>query len=88
MVVAVFVGVYHWRVLRADAAARPAKHALEVAPEAPAATPASVPTETEAPVAATHGRRYILTVDDATDDDVHQALASLPPQASYHLTPD
>jgi hypothetical protein len=23
----------------------------------------------------------------ATEDDVHQALANLPPQASYHLTP-
>jgi hypothetical protein len=34
-----------------------------------------------------HGRRYTLVVTDATDDDVHQALSSLPPQASYHLTP-
>ena len=34
-----------------------------------------------------HARRYTLVVTDATDDDVHQALSSLPPQASYQLTP-
>ena len=32
-------------------------------------------------------RRYVLAVTDATEDDVHQALANLPPQASYKLTP-
>jgi hypothetical protein len=26
-------------------------------------------------------------VTDATEDDVHQALASLPPHAAYKLTP-
>jgi hypothetical protein len=34
-----------------------------------------------------HARRYSLVVTDATDDDVHQALSTLPPQASYKLTP-
>ncbi|HET9783264.1 MAG TPA: DUF5671 domain-containing protein [Candidatus Dormibacteraeota bacterium] len=88
IMVAAGVGIYHWRVLRADAAARPARHADVVttkpvavaAPNAPQA-PASV--ETLNP----HSRRYSLVVTDATDDDVHQALASLPPQASYKLTP-
>jgi hypothetical protein len=88
LVVAVFVGVYHWRVLRSDAAARPAKHAPEVVTEAHPATPAAAPTTTDAPVHAPPGKRYILSVEDATDDDIHQALASLPPQASYHLTPE
>jgi len=34
-----------------------------------------------------HARRYVLSVSDATEDDVHQALANLPPHASYKLTP-
>jgi hypothetical protein len=81
IVVAAGVGVYHWIVLRADTAARPPK---------PATVPAAVPAKA-APVApedlGPHARRYSLVVTDATDDDVHQALAALPPQASYKLTP-
>ncbi|HEX2680501.1 MAG TPA: hypothetical protein VHQ03_04345, partial [Candidatus Dormibacteraeota bacterium] len=87
ILVAAGVGVYHWRVLRADAAARPPRAAAAVAVK---------PVETAAPTAAAddgevldvHARRYTLVVNDATDDDVHQALASLPPQASYKLTPN
>jgi hypothetical protein len=37
-------------------------------------------------VADPHTRRYVLSVTDATEDDVHQALANLPPQAAYKLT--
>ena len=33
-------------------------------------------------------RKTSVDPDDASDDDVHQALANLPPQASYHLTPE
>ena len=91
IVVAAAVGIYHWRVLRADGGARPARSA--VAPRArvvvtpmSAASPA-VETAAEPEVAADHGRHYTLVVTDATDDDVHQALAALPPQASYKLTP-
>ena len=90
LVVAVFIGVYHWRVLRADAASRPAKHEVEVVSPVLAAppittvdsviTPESVPTP--------HGKRYVLSVTDASEDDVHQALANLPPAASYHLIPE
>jgi hypothetical protein len=93
VMVAAAVGFYHWRILRADAAARPPKVSAH-----PAAEPATVPV-TSAPLAAAapvhvaevvgpHARRYVLTVTDATEDDVHQALASLPPQASYRLTPE
>jgi hypothetical protein len=87
IVVATAVGVYHWRVLRADAAARPPK----AAPTTPIAT-AVVETPAPAPVhpaevVDTHARRYVLSVTDATEDDVHQALATLPPHASYKLTP-
>ena len=95
IIVAAGIGIYHWIVLRADAAARPPKPATAPAPKVEQAAPAAVvasPATTE-PVRATpesagpHARRYTLVVSDATEDDVHQALASLPPQASYHLTP-
>ena len=88
VVVAAGIGVYHWRVLRADGAARPPKAAVQpphAAPVVPATT-----HEDAAPAAAAvgpHSRRYTLVVTDATEDDVHQALANLPPQANYHLTP-
>jgi uncharacterized protein DUF5671 len=94
IVVAAGVAIYHWRVLRADAAARPARTAA--APPAPTAVPAmpaapAAPAEVEAEPApeavASHARRYTLVVTDATDDDVHQALTALPPRASYKLTP-
>jgi len=87
IIVAAAVGVYHWRVLRADAVARPPKVAAGTATAtALVAAPASVPVPT-AEVVDMHSRRYVLAVTDATEDDVHQALANLPPQASYKLTP-
>ena len=87
IIVAAVVGLYHWRVLRADAAARPPKVAVEPAPAAvAAAAPVPVPVH-DAEVANPDTRRYVLSVTDATEDDVHQALAGLPPQASYKLTP-
>ena len=82
IIVAAGVGFYHWRVLRADASARPPKLAAE---PAPVAAPVAVAA---AEVADPHTRRYVLSVTDATEDDVHQALASLPPHASYKLTHD
>jgi hypothetical protein len=89
ILVAAGVGVYHWRVLRGDSAARPAKAAAVqpavtrpvVVASADSAEPGAV--ETLNP----HSRLYTLVVTDATDDDIHQALSSLPPQASYKLTP-
>jgi uncharacterized protein DUF5671 len=88
LLVAVIVGVYHWRVLRADAKSRPAKHEAEVAQLA-TTTPVVVDsTITTEPVATARGKRYVLSVTDASEDDVHQALANLPPQASYRLTPE
>jgi hypothetical protein len=85
LVVAAGVGFYHWRVLRADAASRPAKHAPE---PTPAEVAIAVPVVVPAPeIADPNTRRYVLTVTDATEDDVHQALSSLPPHAAYKLTP-
>jgi hypothetical protein len=46
-----------------------------------AAAPAPAPSTSDA----THGKRYVLSVMDASDDDVHQALSNLPPAASYRL---
>ncbi|TAN35006.1 hypothetical protein EPN29_01440 [bacterium] len=89
VVVAVLVGLYHWRVLRADAATRPPRQEPVAAPVAAPAPPGAVTTLQPAP-ADTHdarSRRYVLSVTDATEDDVHQALANLPPQATYRLTP-
>jgi len=86
IVIAAGVGLYHWRVLRADAAARPPKVVAEQAPAAVAvAAPAAAPFHAT-DVADPNTRRYVLSVTDATEDDVHQALANLPPQASYKLT--
>jgi hypothetical protein len=87
IVVAAAVGFYHWRVLRADAAARPPKVAAEPAPEPAAIAPPAPAPIHPAEVVEDHARHYVLSVTDATEDDVHQALANLPPQASYRLTP-
>ena len=85
IVVAIGVGIYHYTVLRGDAAARPAKAAVAKAPvTAAAATVAK--TAPAAEILSPHSRRYALVVTDATEDDLHQALASLPPHASYKLT--
>jgi uncharacterized protein DUF5671 len=98
LVVAGVFGIYHWRVMHADARARPPKPEAEVATAPPSThvtvVPAAVETSAPAPAppapaeVTPPGRRFILTVIDATDDDVHQALSGLPPQASYHLTPE
>jgi len=86
LVVAIMVGIYHWRVLRSDAAARPARHVADVAPATAAAPVIAASTVASAPIATAQGKRFILSVENASEDDVHQALANLPPQASYKLT--
>ena len=90
IVVAAAVGIYHWRVLRADSAARPPRAATAPSTKAKAPAPATSPAPATAIAAVEelgpHSRRYTLVVTDATDDDLHSALATLPPQASYKLT--
>ncbi len=92
IVVAAGVAVYHLRVLRADAAARPPKPAVPAAaappavaaaPRAPAVPAALMPAQELGP----NARLYTLVVTDATEDDIHSALANLPPQAGYRLVP-
>jgi hypothetical protein len=79
------------RVLRADAASRLARHEATPAPASAAVTAPVLATSTvdaaPIPVATAPRMRFILSVVDATDDDVHQVLANLPPAASYLLTP-
>ena len=87
LLVAIVVGLYHWRVLRSDASARPARHEPERAPVVTVAPIATSPAIDSVPVAPEPGKRFILSVVDATEDDVHQVLANLPPAASYLLTP-
>ena len=48
--------------------------------------PAARTTTAEPEFLGPHSRRYALLVTDATEDDIHQALSSLPPHASYKLT--
>lgn len=85
LVVAATVGLYHWRVLRADVAARASKSAAEPAPVT-AAVAAATPSVIHAHEVADHGTHlYVLSVTDATEDDVRQALAGLPRHAAYKL---
>jgi hypothetical protein len=84
VIVAAAVGFYHWRVLRADAATRPPKAAAEPDRTVVATTAPVIIRSPEVADPNTH--RYLLTVTDATEDDVHQALSSLPPHAAYKLT--
>lgn len=88
IVVGAAIGIYHWRVLRADSAARPHSAAMQAVLTKPVVVAATAnPVAPPAGALDPHSRRYTLVVNDATDDDIHQALSSLPPQASYKLTP-
>src|SRR6266851_3335854 len=89
ILIAAGVGFYHWRVLRADSGARsPISHTEAKTAPVGAVVAAAVPVLIPAPeVADPNTRRYLLSVTDATEDDVHQALSSLPPHAAYKLTP-
>src|SRR5258706_1359560 len=82
VVVAAAVGVYHWTVLRSDATARPLKGVQLTATVTIVPT---APTQRGPAMEIAPGTHYELSVVGATEDDVHQALANLPPQASYKL---
>jgi hypothetical protein len=83
ILVAAVVAIYHWRVLRADGAARPAKVVAKPVAEPAPVVPVAKP---EPAVVDSHTRHFTLVVTDATEDDIHQALAALPPAAGYKLT--
>jgi hypothetical protein len=88
IVVAAAVGIYHWRVMRSDAAARPATtHATREAVAAPVVIVPAAPADHSPALEVIPGQHFVLSVVGATEDDVHQALANLPPQASYKLIP-
>ncbi len=84
VVVAAAVGIYHWRVVRSDASTRPAKAER---PVGPLITVPAGPAEHRPAAEVAPGTHYELSVVGATEDDVHQALTNLPPQASYKLVP-
>jgi hypothetical protein len=87
VLVAAAVGIYHFKVLRSDAEARPAK-AAAAQPEASAPV-VTIPVAPPAPTPALEGEvglQFDLLVVGATEDDIHQALANLPPKASYKLS--
>jgi len=85
IVVAAGVGFYHFTVLRADNAARPPRPVAARPSAAPATVSQTQPVHAAEPLPA-GGHRYALVVTDATEDDIHQALSTLPPHASYKLT--
>ncbi|HEX7263464.1 MAG TPA: DUF5671 domain-containing protein [Candidatus Dormibacteraeota bacterium] len=88
VLVAAAIGIYHWRVMRSDALARHARITTPApAVEAPPITAPIVPAEPIPVPEGPAGMHFELSVVGATEDDVHQALANLPPQASYKLTP-
>jgi hypothetical protein len=47
----------------------------------------TAPAQRRPAVEVAPGTHYDLSVVGATEDDVHQALTNLPPQASYKLVP-
>jgi len=71
ILVATAIGIYHWRVLRSDSAARPAT-SLE------AATPSPV-------YGGEQGGGVVLTITGATEEEIRRALADLPKNASFTI---
>jgi hypothetical protein len=77
ILVAAAIGFYHWRVLRADSAARPA------------ASPAGIPLPTGIPSpvygGAGQGGGLVITITGATEQQIRQALSKLPDGANYTI---
>jgi hypothetical protein len=70
VLVAAAIGLYHWRVLRSDAAARPAP------------SPAAIPS----PLAGQGQRGgMVVTITGATEQQVRQALSKLPDGTNYTI---
>ena len=70
--VAAAIGLYHWRVLRSDGAARPAPLA--------AVTPSPV-------YGGGQGGSLVVTITGATEQQIRQALSKLPDGANYNIKP-
>jgi hypothetical protein len=78
ILVAAAIGLYHWRVLRADSAARPA------------ASPAGIPLPAGIPspvYARGQGGSLVITITGATEQQIRQALSKLPDGAKYTIQP-
>jgi hypothetical protein len=61
---------------------------IAVASAAADSTVATIPATSTSASSTSRGKRYVLSVMDASEDDVHQALSTLPPAASYRLIPE
>jgi len=74
VLVAAAIGLYHWRVLRADSAARPA------------ASPSGIPLPTgiPSPLVGQDGG-LIITITGATELQIRQAMSKLPDGANYTI---
>jgi hypothetical protein len=72
ILVAAAIGLYHWRVLRSDAAARPAG----VSSPAGVRSPASTGGQDEG---------TLVTITGATEQQIRQALSTLPEGANYTI---
>jgi hypothetical protein len=71
ILVAAAIGLYHWRVLRSDGAARPAVASVSAVPS---------------PVhAGGQGGDMVVTITGATEQQVRQVLSHLPEGANYTI---
>jgi hypothetical protein len=78
ILVAAAIGLYHWRVLRADSAARPAP------------SPSGIPflEGIPSPLAGEgQGGGLTITITGATQEQIKQALSKLPDGANYTIRP-
>jgi hypothetical protein len=71
ILVAAAIGLYHWRVLRSDSAARPAVAPL---PGVPSPVPGGG-----------QGGGMVVTIMGATEEQIRQALSKLPEGANYTI---
>ena len=71
ILVAAAIGLYHWRVLRSDSAARPAVASVP-------GVPSPVPRGGQ-------GGGMVVTISGATEEQIRQALSKLPEGANYTI---
>ena len=85
ILVAAAIGLYHWRVLRADSAARPA-----ITPIAAVPSPVSGEGARQIPspvYGGGQGGGVVITITGATQEQIRQALSKLPDGADYTIRP-
>jgi len=82
ILVAAAIGLYHWRVLRSDAAARPAPSPSGISSPTGVRSPAGVPS----PVyGGGQGGGVLVTITGASEQQIRQALSTLPEGANFTI---